>query len=501
MSSNLRQRAKWVVMLITISLAFFALFQINRIARQIRISEEQKVRIWANAIGSKAQLVAYTDDFFEEVAHEERVKMELYSKAIKTYAEQPLGVDVGFYYNYIEANHTIPVVILDNDSIITAANTGNSCDDDSLVGQRMTAEMLSEFMYDMPVHYNIYGMPFTLYYKESRLYSDLRNVLGSLNQSLLYEITNNSVFVPVIITDTSRTQVLGYGNLDSSLFNTEAKLAAKLRVMERENTPIEITLPSQTRAYVFYERTPLLTSLRWIPLFYVVIAIVLLTVSYFLFRTARTMEQNRIWVGMAKETAHQLGTPISSLMAWTDYLEGKTLDNQYAGEIRKDLNRLETVTQRFSKIGSVPELSLQDVVAVTQSAIEYLSGRTSKKVVFSFNHPDHPVMVPLNTYLFQWVIENLCKNAVDAMSGEGKLTITLTEDDNQVIVEVQDTGKGMPSSVQKHIFESGYTTKQRGWGLGLSLARRIVNDYHKGKIYLKNSVEGQGSTFRIELRK
>ncbi|MBQ9474518.1 MAG: HAMP domain-containing histidine kinase [Bacteroidales bacterium] len=501
MNNNLRQRAKWVVMVITILLAFFALWQINRIARQIRISEEQKVRIWANAIGSKAQLVAYTDEFFEEVAYEERLKMELYSKAIKTYAEQPLGVDVGFYYNYIEANHTIPVVILDNDSVITAANTGNSCDDDTLVGKRMTAEMLSEFLYDMPVHYNIYGMPFTLYYKESRLYSDLRNVLGSLNQSLLYEITNNSVFVPVIITDTSRTQVLGYGNLDSSLFNSEAKLAAKLREMERENTPIEITLPSQTTAYVFYESTPLLTSLRWIPLFYVVIAIVLLTVSYFLFRTARTMEQNRIWVGMAKETAHQLGTPISSLMAWTEYLEGKTLDSQYAGEIKKDLNRLETVTQRFSKIGSVPELSQQDVVAVTDGAIEYLAGRTSKKVTFNFNHPDHPVMVPLNTYLFQWVIENLCKNAVDAMSGEGILTITLVEDEKQVVVEVSDTGKGMPSSVQKHIFESGYTTKQRGWGLGLSLARRIVNDYHKGKIYLKNSVEDQGSTFRIELKK
>ena len=488
-------------MVSTLLLAFFALWQINRIATEIRTSEEQKVRLWANAINSKAQLVAYTDDFFEEVAHEERVKMELYTKAIKTYAEQPLGVDVGFYYNYIEANHTIPVVILDRDSNITAANTGNSCDDEALVGTRMTPEMLSHYMYDNPVNYRIYGMPFTLYYKESKLYSDLRTVLEGFNNSLLSEITNNSVFVPVIITDSARSLVLGLGNIDSNTVGTPAKLEQKLRDMERDNTPIEIVLANQRKALVFYESTPLLHSLRWIPIFYIIIAMVLVLVSYYLFRTTRTMEQNRIWVGMAKETAHQLGTPISSLIAWTEYLQGKTFDQKYADEIGKDLNRLETVAHRFSKIGSVPELKEEDITAVIGMAVSYLQNRTSKKVKFVFNHPDEPLMIPLNSCLFQWVIENLCKNAIDAMGGDGTITIVLFSDTRHVFIDIADTGKGMPASVQKHIFESGYTTKQRGWGLGLSLAKRIINDYHKGKIYLKYSVEGEGSMFRIELKR
>ena len=305
----------------------------------------------------------------------------------------------------------------------------------------------------------------------------------------------------MIITDSERRKVISSGNVDTATFNTSTKLRAKLAEMEEDNTPIEIQLPSGRKALVFYEHTELLDTLRWLPLVYVFVAFVLIIVSYNLFRTQRTMEQNLIWVGMAKETAHQLGTPISSLFAWLDYFREKGLEEKYAVEVQKDINRLETITHRFSKIGSVPELKDEDVVQVLKNSLNYLKNRTSKKVTFVENIPDKEIMIPLNSYLFEWVIENICKNAIDAMNGVGTFSIILSEDEKQVFIDLCDTGKGMPSSMYKKIFQPGFTTKQRGWGLGLSLAQRIITEYHKGKIFVKYSVLGQGTAFRIALPK
>ena len=492
-----RPKAKWIILGVTVLLALFALLQINRLSNQIKQSEKQKVRIWASAISQKAQLVSYTEHFFHEVGIEEHSKMQLHTEALREFAEQPLGRDVGFCYNYISANTTIPVIITDADSNITSYNNFDLPEGVT----KLEGELMKEFSKETPVHYKIWGMPFTLYYKESRIYSDLRNMLEGFTQSFLSEITNNSVFVPVIIVDSSKTQVMGSGNLPEHEFSTAQKLQRKLHEMERENDPIQILLPDNCKAYVYYESTPLLKSLRWVPLLYLFVVFVLVLVSYNLFRTARSMEQNRIWVGMAKETAHQLGTPISSLIAWTDYLEDKTLEGKYAVEIRKDLSRLETITHRFSKIGSVPELKPSDVCAATRNAINYLQSRSSKKIQFVANIPDEPIIVPLNSYLFEWVIENICKNAIDAMNGAGTFTTIVSHDARHVYIDLCDTGKGMTTAQQKRVFESGYTTKQRGWGLGLSLARRIINEYHKGRIYVKYSIPNQGSVFRIELNK
>jgi signal transduction histidine kinase len=342
----------------------------------------------------------------------------------------------------------------------------------------------------------------TLYYKESQYYTQLRHVLLGFTRSFLADITNNSVFVPVIITDSTRTRALAIGNIDSSEVSNPAKLLPRLEAMASINDPIELTLPGDRRAYVYYENSPLLKALRWVPLFYVFIAFVLLLAAYYLFRTTRTMEQNRIWVGLAKETAHQLGTPLSSLTGWVEYLRGKELTDQYAAELGKDLHRLETITHRFSKIGSVPELKDENLREAVDEAITYLQSRAPRKVKFTVNFPaDEEFIVPLNSYLFQWVIENLCKNAIDAMEGAGTVTILASQDARHVYLDVSDTGKGMTPSVQKKIFDSGFTTKSRGWGLGLPLARRIVNQYHRGRLFLKYSVPGQGTTFRIVLRK
>ncbi|MDY5968517.1 MAG: HAMP domain-containing sensor histidine kinase, partial [Bacteroidales bacterium] len=407
-----------------------------------------------------------------------------------------MGADLNFslaYVNYLIDSSKTPIIITDRDSIITVPN--------ELAGKKMEGDLLKIYSENEPFHYNLWGMPMTLYYKETEVYSNLRHVLWNFTRSYLNEITNNAVSVPVVIVDSSRTHVFECGNMDASEFNTPTKLALKLKDMAGENPPIRISLVEGHPAYVYYEDTPLLKLLERLPLLYLFIAIVLVIVSYYLFRTAQSDEQNRIWVGMAKETAHQLGTPISALMAWNEVLQGKTLEEKYSVEIKKDLDRLDTIARRFSKIGSVPELKDGDVGVAVRSAVAYLQPRVSKKVQFIINTPDEPAIAPLNRYLFEWVIENLCKNAVDAMDGKGQITLTVSDDARSIFVDVVDTGKGISPNLQKHIFDSGFTTKQRGWGLGLSLARRIINVYHRGKIVLKYSVEGQGSAFRITLRK
>ena len=489
-------KIKWVILSVTVLLAVSALVEINSLSNQIRSSEQEKVTLWANAISQKAQLVSYSEEFFEQVALDEHRKMAMYANILRSFDRRGLGSDADFsldYVRYIVDSCETSILITDNDSLITVPS--------EFAGQKLNDSLLAEFSHNEPIHYRIWGMPMTLYYKESKVYTDLRHMLDGLSESFLTEITNNSVFVPVLIVDSLQGEVLGSGNMSEREFATPERLSHKLCEMEEANDPIEFRLPNGRRAYLFYETTPLLKALRWIPLLYLFVLAVLIIISYHLFRTARTMEQNKIWVGMAKETAHQLGTPISSLMAWTQYLHGKTLDDQYALEINKDLERLDTVAHRFSKIGSVPELKAENLCETIRRTVGYLQTRSSKKVSFSVNCPDEELVVPLNSYLFEWVIENLCKNAIDAMDGVGHINIVVSADSKQVYVDVTDTGKGIPKSMQKKIFQSGFTTKQRGWGLGLTLARRIIVDYHKGHIFVKYSVEGQGTCFRISLRK
>lgn len=490
------KKISWIILASAILLAGFALFEINKLSNQIRESEQEKVKLWANAISQKAELVNSSEQFFAHVALDEHRKMELYTNVLRSFDKMEENADANFsldYVRYIVDSSETSILITDRDSIITAPS--------ELAGMKLEGDLLKEFSRNQPFHYRIWGMPMTLYYKESRVYTELRNVLNGFNKSFLTEITQNSVFVPVLVVDSLQGEVLGWGNIAESDFATPEKLAEKLCEMADENDPIEFRLPNNCRAYLFYESTPLLHALQWVPLLYLFVAIVLVIVSYYLFRTARMMEQNRIWVGMAKETAHQLGTPISSLMAWSQYLEGKTFDSNYVTEVNKDLKRLETVAHRFSKIGSKPELKPEPVCATVQNVVNYLQTRSSRKVKFVMNFPDQDLQVPMNRYLFEWVIENICKNAIDAMDGKGTFTVIVSYDSHHVYLDLADTGKGMSKKIQKKVFESGFTTKQRGWGLGLSLAKRIINQYHRGRIFVKYSVEGQGTVFRIVLNR
>ena len=492
----MKQRLKLILMALSIVLAFFALWQVQKAAAEVRRTEEAKVRLWAAAIGQRNQLSSASQEFFQQATLDEHRKMRLYTDILRSFNDPDQSVDLKFsldYIHYIVDSAQTPIIITTaNDSIITVPQ--------EMAGQKLEGPLMEEFSHNPPFHYKLYGMPMTLYYKESQYYSQLRQVLDGFTQSFLADIANNSVLVPVIIVDSTRKNIVALGNIDTSDIDTPEKLRTRLNHIP--NDPIRIALPDDSRAYVYYENSPLLRSLRWVPLLYVFIALVLLAAAYLLFRTTRSMEQNRIWVGLAKETAHQLGTPISSLSGWLEYLRGKELTDQYATEIGKDLTRLETITHRFSKIGSVPELQEENVREVVERAIQYLQGRTSKKIRFTVTFPDgEQFIAPLNSYLFEWVIENLCRNAIDAMEGTGNITIVGSQDARRIYLDISDTGRGMAPAVQKKIFESGFTTKTRGWGLGLPLARRIVNQYHRGDLKLKYSVPGQGTTFRITLRK
>lgn len=485
-----------MILALAILLAGGALFEINNLSNQIRKSEKEKVKLWANAISQKAQLVNYSEQFFAHVALDEHRKMEMYTNILRSFDQMDANSDANFsldYVRYIIDSCETAIIITNKDSIITAPS--------EMAGRKLEGDLLKEFSKNEPFHYRIWGMRMTLYYKESRVYTELRNMLDGFNMSFLTEITQNSVFVPVLVVDSLQGEVLGWGNIAEHEFRTPERLSEKLCEMEEENDPIEFRLPDNTRAYLFYESTPLLHALRWVPLLYLFVAMVLVIVTYYLFRTARKMEQNRIWVGMAKETAHQLGTPISSLMAWVQYLEGKTFDTTYAAEVNKDLQRLETVAHRFSKIGSNPELKMENVCDTVRNVVNYLQTRSSRKVKFVMNFTDEDLIIPLNKYLFEWVIENICKNAIDAMDGKGTFTVIVSADTHHVYIDLADTGKGMSKKIQKKIFDSGFTTKQRGWGLGLSLSKRIINQYHKGRIFVKYSVEGQGTVFRIVLNR
>jgi signal transduction histidine kinase len=253
--------------------------------------------------------------------------------------------------------------------------------------------------------------------------------------------------------------------------------------------------------YVCYDDSNILILLSYYPYIQLCVVLIFLIICVVAVVSSKRAEQNRVWVGLSKETAHQLGTPISSLMAWVEVLKDKYPDDELLPDMSHDVERLQRVAERFSKIGSKPEHSLDDIVAVVEKSIEYVKRRSPSKVAYEINAPKKPLLVRMNAPLLEWVVENLCKNAIDAMNGEGTIRFVVTHDDNRAFIEVSDTGKGIAKSQFKTIFEPGYTTKKRGWGLGLSLTKRIVQQYHKGRIFVKSSEIGKGTTFRIEMRK
>jgi len=342
--------------------------------------------------------------------------------------------------------------------------------------------------------------------KNMEIWAEAQAALAStddLNQEIKFylNIITKNTTIPVILVD-DKDSILTALNIKKSKEGNIKYLYHKLEKMKEGHEPFIIKLYGSNKNYIYYEDSTILKQLSIYPYIQLGVISLFILIAYLAFSSSRKSEQNQVWVGMAKETAHQLGTPISSLMAWIEILEQNDDNKTYINEMEKDVNRLEMIAERFSKIGSIPELPLTDLRKTLDSAIGYMRTRTSKNIEFLLHYnTTGEVIIPLNSSLFHWVIENLVKNSVDAMEGKGSITVYLVENDKEATIEFTDTGKGIPKGKQKTIFDPGYTSKERGWGLGLSLAKRIIENYHKGKIFVQNSEINLGTTFKLILPK
>jgi len=318
--------------------------------------------------------------------------------------------------------------------------------------------------------------------------------------ALTLQILNKNTSIPTIWVDENEKIIDGM-NISPETRNSPDKLQDYLSLLKEENEPIEMVLGKNQVHKIYYGDSPLLTKIKFYPIGLLLIIFLFIGVVYFFYTTTKSSEQNKLWAGMAKETAHQIGTPLSSLIGWTEILKEENVNKSYISEIEKDIERLLTITDRFSKIGSAPILSKTEIIQATKESFTYLKSRSSDLIEFQISTPYSPIYVNLNETLYSWTIENLVKNAMDAMRGKGKLSIEIKQDSNWVFIYIKDSGKGISKSKHNLIFEPGYTSKKRGWGLGLSLAKRIIEVYHKGKIRVFQSEINKGTTFQIALKK
>ena len=322
--------------------------------------------------------------------------------------------------------------------------------------------------------------------------------------NLVLKVIEDNNSIPVIVIDDDQ-QITAFRNVkirEKNAADSLLYLQSEVQRMKKMKRFIRINLESSSDYIdVCYDESLMIKRLNVYPYIQLGVVMIFVIIAIFALLTSKKAEQNKVWVGLSKETAHQLGTPISSLMAWTEVLKENYPDDELIPEMEHDVNRLQLIAERFSKIGSVPELSTVNLLDVMNNVADYMRHRTSDKVVIEKVFPRQEVYARINAALFEWVVENLCKNAVDAMNGSGKITLFLQDEGEHIAIEVSDTGKGIKKKDIKHVFKPGFTTKKRGWGLGLSLAKRIVEEYHKGRIFVVNSEVGKGTTFRIELRK
>jgi hypothetical protein len=469
-----------------------------RLVDKIAADEQGKVRLWANAIREKANFISRTDSIFRTIAVSERKKVELWAEATKELGKE--NIVNPFVLEVIKTNEEVPVILTDMKARITSYRNLDPAKAKDSTWLRMQLDtMKSQYA---PIVIDIYaGQKDYLYYKDSRVFSSLKNVINSLIRSFITEVALNSASVPVVYTD-SVQKVIAFGNLDSAKMKNPDFRKTTIGEMKSKSNVIEVDLGNKERTYIYYEDSFLLKQIKYYPFVQFAIIGMFLLIAYTLFSTARKSEQNQVWVGMAKETAHQLGTPLSSLIGWLEYMKLKGTDAEMVREIERDVKRFETITDRFSKIGSTPKLDRENLTAVLEEAVNYIKLRTSDKVSFAISgETTQAIYAPLNIPLFSWVVENLCRNAIDAMSGTGQISIHISDQSQYAYIDISDTGKGIPKTKFKTVFEPGFTTKQRGWGLGLSLTKRIIENYHDGKIFVKSSELDKGTTFRIVLNK
>jgi two-component system, sporulation sensor kinase D len=482
-----------------ISIVIFSFWYTSSLAKEIEQEERLKIKIWAEAIQKKAVLVKYTAHLFEELAQEERKKVELWAEATKKLAADLPNQDYSFILKVVSNNTTVPVILTDEqENIISHRNIelGPNKNQDL---RKQLANMKQQYQ---PIEIALYGGKKNyLYYQDSRLFAELKQNLDDIIQSFISEIVVNSASVPVIFVHAKNDKIISYGNFDKNLVSDSVYIHHELENMKKNGNFIPIEIDEDETRLVYYQDSELLKQLTYYPFIQFTIIGIFILIAYWLFSSTKKAEQNQVWVGLAKETAHQLGTPLSSLMAWVELLKTTPITPPLIEELNKDVRRLETITERFSKIGSEPTLTDINLYEEISTTIRYLQPRVSKNIKVSVETTNKNIIAKINTSLFSWVIENLFKNSVDAMEGKGEIKIEIIDFDKKVHIDISDNGKGISPSKVKTVFKPGYTTKQRGWGLGLSLAKRIIETYHHGKIFVKKSEINVGTTFRITLQK
>lgn len=340
--------------------------------------------------------------------------------------------------------------------------------------------------------------------KKMEIWAEATRELASdkteMSMELILKVIQSNTSIPAILVD-GNGEINQYVNLNLPEKDPDKFLQRKLSRLKGSSNVIEINLGDNEKQYLYYDDSILLKRLSFYPYVQLGVMVLFVLIVYFALISTKKAEQNKVWVGLSKETAHQLGTPISSLMAWVDLLEASGVDPALLSDMNKDVKRLSVIAERFSKIGSKPEMELVYINEVLENATEYMRRRVSSKVQIVTHLPADAEGAMVCLSLFEWVIENLCKNAVDAMNGEGRIDVYLTSEKQQLYIDIKDTGKGIARKNFKTVFNPGYTTKKRGWGLGLTLAKRIIEEYHDGRIFVKESEIGKGTTFRIELKR
>lgn len=367
--------------------------------------------------------------------------------------------------------------------------------------------ILASFFIVILILWNTYNF-FQIFKNEERakmeFWASALTTIANANENtdieLPLQIITKNTTIPIFITD-SKENIIDFNNIDEEISKDSIALKKYFNSVKNDNQPIKMERSNSKYQLVYYGDSPLLNKLKYYPVALLLIIILFGAVVYNFYRATKMATQNKLWAGMAKETAHQIGTPLSSLIGWLEILKLDNVEESTIVEIEKDITRLQTITDRFSKIGSEPVLEKRDIIEDTKNTVDYLQTRVSQQVVFTFKAPEHPIYVEINPALHSWTIENLVKNAIDAMKGKGALDITISELENMVKIKITDTGKGIPKNQFSKVFEPGFTTKKRGWGLGLSLTKRIVQEYHKGRIKVAHSEIGKGTTMQMSFKK
>jgi two-component system, sporulation sensor kinase D len=368
------------------------------------------------------------------------------------------------------------------------------------------ALILGSFVIISLILWNTYEF-FNFFKNEERLKMELwAQAQKTINSSdanvditLATEVITKPNAIPIILTD-QNNQIIKVNNFDGSILNDTVQAKVILATFKKQNEPIKLEIGPGKFQYLYYGNSSLINKLKYYPIALLLIIVLFGALVYTFYKSTKMATQNKLWAGMAKETAHQIGTPLSSLIGWLELMKTVPLDTSSVAEMEKDIVRLQTIADRFSKIGSKPVLETLDLVQETADSYAYLQARFSQQVTFSFEAPNEKIYLPLNAALHSWTIENLVKNAIDAMKGKGSLKVSIETEGKVVKIKVSDTGKGIPKNQFTQVFEPGFTTKKRGWGLGLSLTKRIVQDYHKGKIKVIESEVGKGTTIQISYK-